>query len=74
MDAIENVLASGDRSRLPEVMSDAWLDDCTLSGSVERIRDGLESWREIGVTPIAVMSSTSGGQLRALGELSDAYR
>lgn len=74
MDAIEDVLASGDRSRLPEVMSDAWLDDCTLSGSVERIRDGLESWREIGVTPIAVMSSTSGGQLRALGELSDAYR
>lgn len=74
MDAIEAVLASGERERLPEVMSDTWLDDCTLSGPPDRIRDGLEAWTAIGVTPIAVMSSTSGGQLRAIGELIDLYR
>lgn len=73
MDAIEAVLASGDRDRLPEVMSDSWLADCTLFGSVDDVRQGLEAWQAIGVTPIAVMSSTSGGQHHAIRQLFDAY-
>jgi alkanesulfonate monooxygenase SsuD/methylene tetrahydromethanopterin reductase-like flavin-dependent oxidoreductase (luciferase family) len=73
MDAIEAVLASGDRDRLPHVMSDVWLADCTLFGTVDDVRQGLEAWQSIGVTPIAVMSSTSGGQHRAIRELFDAY-
>lgn len=73
MDAIEAVLASGERERLPSVMSDAWLADCTLFGSVDDIREGLASWRDIGVEPIAVMSSTSGGQHHAIRQLFDAY-
>jgi hypothetical protein len=55
-------------------MSDRWLDDCTLSGPAGRVRDGIDAWREAGVTtPIAVMSSTSGGQVKAIHELFAAY-
>lgn len=73
MDTIEEVLASGQRDRLTEVMSDAWLADCTLFGTANDVRDGLAAWREIGVEPIAVMSSTSGGQHHAIRQLFDAY-
>ena len=54
-------------------MSDAWLHDVTLSGSAAEVRDGLDAWREMGVLPIAVMSSTSGGQAKAVQELFAAY-
>jgi alkanesulfonate monooxygenase SsuD/methylene tetrahydromethanopterin reductase-like flavin-dependent oxidoreductase (luciferase family) len=55
-------------------MSDRWLDDCTLSGSVSRIRDGIEAWFDAGVAaPIVVPSSTSGGQAKAFAELFDAF-
>ncbi len=73
MEAVEAALDAGDRERLPELMSDRWLDDCTLSGSVGEVRDGLAAWRETGVVPIAVMSSTSGGQLKAIQELFSAF-
>lgn len=73
MDAIEAVLASGERDRLASVMSDAWLADCTLFGTADDVRNGLDAWRDIGVQPIAVMSSTSGGQHHAIRELFDAY-
>ncbi len=33
---IEAALAAGDRDRLPALMSDAWIDDCTISGSARR--------------------------------------
>jgi alkanesulfonate monooxygenase SsuD/methylene tetrahydromethanopterin reductase-like flavin-dependent oxidoreductase (luciferase family) len=74
MDRIEELLASDRRDELASAMSDAWLDDCTLSGSVDRIRDGIAAWYDAGVTPIAVMSSTAGGQAKAIGELISAYR
>ena len=32
MEAIEAALAAGDRDDVPTLMSDAWLDDCTLVG------------------------------------------
>jgi len=73
MDAVEAVLAAGERDRLPEVMSDQWLADCTLYGSAHEVREGLEAWRSIGVEPIAVMSSTSGGQHHAIRQLFEAY-
>jgi hypothetical protein len=37
------------------------------------VRDGLEAWHATGVTPIAVMSSTTGGQLKAIQQLFDLY-
>jgi alkanesulfonate monooxygenase SsuD/methylene tetrahydromethanopterin reductase-like flavin-dependent oxidoreductase (luciferase family) len=77
MTAIEDVLASTPKEQLAErlmaTMSDTWLNDCTVSGSADQVRDQFESWTESGVTPIAVMSSTSGGQAKAIQELFDAY-
>lgn len=73
MTAIENALVEGDRDRLPTLMTDAWIDDCTISGSAHAVRERLDEWLTLGVQPIAVMSSTKGGQAAAIGELFDAY-
>lgn len=73
MDEVERLLAAGDRDSLPRAMSDAWLDDSTISGSASKVRDRLEEWAATGVTPIAVMSSTSGGQAKAIAELFSIY-
>ena len=73
MAAIDAALAAGERDRLPELMPDRWLHDVTLSGSAAQVREGLEAWADMGVLPIAVMSSTSGGQAKAVGELFAAY-
>ena len=55
-------------------MSDRWLDDCTLSGSVDRVREGVDAWFDAGVaSPILVPSSTSGGQAKAFTELFEAF-
>jgi alkanesulfonate monooxygenase SsuD/methylene tetrahydromethanopterin reductase-like flavin-dependent oxidoreductase (luciferase family) len=73
MTAIEDALAAGDRDALPGLMTDAWIDDCTLSGSATEVRDGMTRWMDAGVLPIAVMSSTSGGQAKAINELFEVY-
>jgi alkanesulfonate monooxygenase SsuD/methylene tetrahydromethanopterin reductase-like flavin-dependent oxidoreductase (luciferase family) len=74
MTAVKDALAAGDRDGVTAAMSDAWLDDCTLSGPVGRVRDGIEAWFDAGVTcPIVVPSSTSGGQAKALEELFAAF-
>jgi alkanesulfonate monooxygenase SsuD/methylene tetrahydromethanopterin reductase-like flavin-dependent oxidoreductase (luciferase family) len=73
MDAIEALLAAGKRDEIPNAMSNKWLDDCTLSGSADRVREGIAAWYATGVTPIAVMSSTTGGQAKAINELIALY-
>jgi len=73
MAAIEDAIAAGDRDKLPSLMTDAWVDDCTISGSEGEVRERLDAWFDIGVTPIAVMSSTSGGQAHAIKQLFDLY-
>jgi alkanesulfonate monooxygenase SsuD/methylene tetrahydromethanopterin reductase-like flavin-dependent oxidoreductase (luciferase family) len=73
MDAIEAAIEDGRRDEVPQLMSDRWLDDSTLAGPVGRVRAGIDAWRDVGVLPIAVMSSTSGGQLKAVQELFAAY-
>ena len=73
MAAIEDALAAGDREKLPTLMTDAWVDDCTISGSAGEVRERLAAWYELGVTPIAVMSSTTGGQAHAIGQLFELY-
>jgi alkanesulfonate monooxygenase SsuD/methylene tetrahydromethanopterin reductase-like flavin-dependent oxidoreductase (luciferase family) len=73
MTDIEAALANGDRDRLPLLMTDAWIDDCTISGSARAVRERLDDWTSLGVQPIAVMSSTSGGQAAAIRELFAAY-
>ena len=73
MAAIETALATGDRDLLPSLMSDAWIDDCTISGSAGVVRERIDEWLSMGVLPIVVMSSTTGGQAAAISELFAAY-
>ena len=73
MSAVAAALDAGDRDAVLAAMSDRWLDDCTLSGPVGRVRDGIDAWHDAGATPIVVPSSTSGGQMQAFTELFDAF-
>lgn len=74
MAAVEAAVAVGDRDGVAAAMTDEWLDDCTLSGSVGRVREGIEAWFDAGVsTPVIVPSSTSGGQAKAVAELISAF-
>ena len=73
--AIRGALARGEVQRVPELMSDRWLRDVTLFGSVADVRAGVEAWLATGVrTLIVVASSTRGGQMMALEELIQAFR
>ena len=73
MDAIEMALERGDRDAATAAMSDRWIDDCTISGAAEVVREKLAQWFDAGVTPIAVMSSTTGGQAKAIRQLFELY-
>jgi alkanesulfonate monooxygenase SsuD/methylene tetrahydromethanopterin reductase-like flavin-dependent oxidoreductase (luciferase family) len=75
MSAVSVALEARDKDGVLAAMSDRWLDDCTLSGSASRVRDGVEAWFDSGVAaPILVPSSTSGGQNKAFAELFDTFR
>ncbi len=74
MQAVEKAIEAGERERVPDCVSEAWLADTTLFGSASDVRDGVEAWREAGCrTPILVPSSTQGGQLKAFEELFAAF-
>jgi len=70
MEAIEKAIEAGERDRLPELMTDEWLSDCTLYGPESRVLEGLEAWYEAGLkTPILVPSSAAGNQMKAFEEM-----
>ena len=74
MEAIEKALEDGDRQKIPDLMSDAWLADCTLFGSPDQILEGLHSWYESGIrTPILVPSSVEGNQMKAFEEVFELF-
>ena len=77
IDAFEKILESPNKeTRSGEIiaaMDNQWLNDCTISGDSDTVREALWSWSQAGVLPIAVMSSTSGGQAKAVAELFAAY-
>lgn len=73
MDAIEEAIKAGERDKVTSLMTNEWLDDNTISGSASKVRDRLAEWASAGVTPIAVMSSTTGGQVKAINQLFDIY-
>ncbi len=69
MEAVETALAKGERDRLPALMTDRWLSDCTLYGPADRVLEGLEAWLDAGLrTPILVPSSAVGNQMKAFEE------
>lgn len=74
MEAIEKAMEAGEHERIPDLMSDAWLADCTLYGRREKVLEGLAAWYEAGVrTPILVPSSAAGNQLKAFKELFELF-
>jgi alkanesulfonate monooxygenase SsuD/methylene tetrahydromethanopterin reductase-like flavin-dependent oxidoreductase (luciferase family) len=75
MAAVSVGLEARDKDAVIAAMSDRWLDDCTLSGSAARVREGVDAWFDAGLTaPILVPSSTSGGQAKAFTEVFDAFK
>jgi len=74
MEAIEKALEAGERDRLPELMTDEWLSDCTLYGPESRVLEGLAEWYEAGLkTPILVPSSAVGNQMKAFEEMFSLF-
>ena len=74
MEAIEAALERRDRDAIPGLMSDTWLDDCTISGPASHVRERVEAWFDAGVTtPVLVPSSTKGGQFVAFEEVFAAF-
>jgi alkanesulfonate monooxygenase SsuD/methylene tetrahydromethanopterin reductase-like flavin-dependent oxidoreductase (luciferase family) len=74
MRSIQTAIEARDADGVARAMTDRWLHDVTLFGSVAEVREGFEAWLAAGVkTPILVPSSTSGGQLKAIEELIRAF-
>jgi alkanesulfonate monooxygenase SsuD/methylene tetrahydromethanopterin reductase-like flavin-dependent oxidoreductase (luciferase family) len=74
MEAIRAALDADDSARATSLMTDRWLRDVALFGTASEVRDGVEAWREAGVsTPILVPSAIGGGQAKAVQELFAAF-
>jgi len=74
VDAIEAAIKSGEKDRIPALLSDRLLADICLFGSSSDIRDGVEAYLTMGVMPVLAPQSTSGDPLKALHEILDIYR
>src|SRR5262249_55988447 len=73
--AIRTAIARKEEEKIPQLMSDRWLQQVTLYGTAGDVREGIEAWYESGVnTLIVVPSSTRGNQMVALQELLAAFR
>ena len=74
MAGVEAAMAAGEQEKIAGHLSDKWLADNTLFGSVTQVRDGLEAWFDAGIhTPILVPSSANGNQLVAFQEMFAAF-
>jgi alkanesulfonate monooxygenase SsuD/methylene tetrahydromethanopterin reductase-like flavin-dependent oxidoreductase (luciferase family) len=74
MEAVEKAIEAGEIDRIPSLLSDRWLRDTTLFGTVSEVRENLEAWFEAGVrTPILVPSSAVGNQMKAFEEFFAAF-
>ncbi len=73
--AIREAIANKEFDKLPDLMSDRWLSQCTLYGSASEVREGVEAWYETGVkTLIIVPSSARGNQMVAFQDIIEAFR
>ena len=74
MAGVEAAIAAGEPDKVADHLSDKWLADNTLFGTVAQVREGLEAWFDTGVrTPILVPSSANGNQLVAFEEIFAAF-
>jgi alkanesulfonate monooxygenase SsuD/methylene tetrahydromethanopterin reductase-like flavin-dependent oxidoreductase (luciferase family) len=70
MEAVEKALENREREKIPSLLPDRWLADCTLFGTASEVREGVEAWYQAGVrTPMLVPSSAVGNQMKAFEEL-----
>jgi len=70
MAAIETALAENRRDDIQHYLTDRWIADNSLYGSVTKVRDRLAAWYAAGVnTPVLVPNSVNGNQLTALDEI-----
>jgi alkanesulfonate monooxygenase SsuD/methylene tetrahydromethanopterin reductase-like flavin-dependent oxidoreductase (luciferase family) len=75
MTAIQQAIAKKEEDRIPQLMSDRWLQQVTLYGTASEVRAGVEAWFDAGVnTLIVVPSSSRGNQMVAFEELLAAYQ
>ncbi|NOT54623.1 MAG: LLM class flavin-dependent oxidoreductase [Deltaproteobacteria bacterium] len=73
--AIRQAVANKQEDKIPQLMSDRWLQQVTLYGTASEVREGIEAWYDAGVnTLIVVPSSAHGNQLVAFEELRAALR
>jgi alkanesulfonate monooxygenase SsuD/methylene tetrahydromethanopterin reductase-like flavin-dependent oxidoreductase (luciferase family) len=73
--AIRRAIADKEEDKIPQLMSDRWLQQVTLYGTAAEVRDGIEAWYDAGVnTLIVVPSSAHGNQMVAFEELRAALR
>jgi alkanesulfonate monooxygenase SsuD/methylene tetrahydromethanopterin reductase-like flavin-dependent oxidoreductase (luciferase family) len=74
MTTAEKVVAEGRSAEMPRYLTDRWLADCTLFGPAARVREGVEAWREAGITtPVIVPISPDGNQKRAIEAVFKAF-
>ncbi len=72
---IQRAVANKQPDTIPALLSDRWLQQTTLYGSVSEVREGVEAWYDTGLkTPILVPSSANGNQMVALQETIAAFR
>ena len=60
VNTIQEAQAKGDHHRIPDLLSDKMLEALTLSGSADRWRSTLQSFRNAGVTQPNVYASAAG--------------
>ena len=71
---IEKAIDENRREDVPKMLTDRWLEDVTLFGTANQVREKVESWQATGVrTVVLVPSSAAGNQLVALEEMFKAF-
>ena len=74
MATAEKVVAEGRAAEMSNYLTDRWLADCTLFGPASRVREGVEAWRDAGITtPVVVPIATDGSQKRAIEAVFKAF-
>ena len=74
MNAAEAAIAAGRTDELPTYLTDRWLADCTLYGPAARVREGVEQWREAGITTLVLVPlSPDGNQMNGLKAVFAAF-
>jgi alkanesulfonate monooxygenase SsuD/methylene tetrahydromethanopterin reductase-like flavin-dependent oxidoreductase (luciferase family) len=74
MATAEKMVAEGRAAEMSNYLTDRWLADCTLFGPASRVREGVEAWRDAGITtPVVVPIAPDGSQKRAIESVFKAF-